>query len=471
MKIGWYQSIKNYSLIAVALFVFTTNNLIAQSDSSKLDFEVVFTNSNIQFNNTPSGNLITGYRDQSILVSALDYTKLKPVIVYQSLDQGNSWNVLMEEIQDSSLNFITNIVQTTKNNICMVIKGFARDSLQNWITNYWVWFSHDLGQNWIKHNVVGVPLGFHFELNRGVFTSTRNDTSILWTTEDYGKSWNQRALPNNMLNITPARLSDKEFLFFDNPNDGLLNDSLYYTLNIDSNKWETKKLHENFGSNNFIAFDKNWILSAHPVWANIGTTALSYILETKNGGNHWSNPVNLWEDNVWARRGLSSNSNLDSNNMVFLGPNVLYYTINGGEKWNKSNWNDSINGGTSGVYMFYNSKLNKNQVVFPVTGSYIMRYTIPGKVGINSVDLQEFQLKIYPNPVKDYLSIQFIQKKKLEGFISVWSLDGKEILRKALHSIIDFNRITINVDHLNNGIYILRFETLKNSYHLKFVKQ
>ena len=270
-----------------------------------------------------------------------------------------------------------------------------------------------------------------------------------------------------MENTAPAMLGDKEFAFFNSTNDGINKDTLYYTSNIDLGVWDTKKLNKNFGANNFIAFNKNRILSAKGVRSNVGITNLSYILETTNGGDIWTTPVNILED--WARRGLHHNSYLDSNNMVFLGPNVLYSYNNGGDTWDRAIWDDSLSGGTRGVYLFYNSFLDRRQLVFPLSDGEIVRYTIPGAVGLNASVLDNKKLKLYPNPSRNSLFIELDQSEKMIGDISIWSIEGKEVLPKSLN--FNDNTAILEISNLDRGIYILKLNTLNGGYFNRFVKE
>ncbi len=463
LQLFWKAIFNLLSIIFLFFFIPTK----AQSTATDGQFEVVYTNSTTSLPNNPTASLVTGFKDESILISSLEFWNIKPHIIHQSLDQGTSWQVLVQEF-DSTFFSVISIHQLSANHISEVVEGWALDSIGESKKNYWIRLSDDLGKTWIKHNVGGLPLGLHFEGSKGVFSSTTNDTAMLWTTENYGQTWKQRQLPSNMINTSPAMLGEKEFLFFDSTDDQIDEDSIYYTSNIDLNSWETKKLNKNFGANNFIALNKNRILSAKGVRSTVGITNLSYILETTNGGDTWTTPVNILED--WARRGLRHNSYIDSNNMVFLGPNVLYSSNNGGNTWERALWDDSLNGGTRGVYLFYNSKLDRRQLIFPVDPFYLLRYTIPGAVGLNASVLDKNNLKLYPNPSRNILFIKLSQSDKIIGEISVWSIEGKEILRESNFKNFNTNSVELNVASLNTGIYILKVKTENGFYCKRFVK-
>ncbi|MCK5766151.1 MAG: T9SS type A sorting domain-containing protein [Bacteroidales bacterium] len=61
-------------------------------------------------------------------------------------------------------------------------------------------------------------------------------------------------------------------------------------------------------------------------------------------------------------------------------------------------------------------------------------------------------IKIYPNPAKDILIIE--NPAKL-SFISIYDINGKGILHKQIFQ----GKTRINLDHLINGLYLLKFET------------
>jgi hypothetical protein len=77
--------------------------------------------------------------------------------------------------------------------------------------------------------------------------------------------------------------------------------------------------------------------------------------------------------------------------------------------------------------------------------------------------------RLYPNPSKGYLNIDFNQKVNEEPVkISVVDMAGKIIESKS-HQIKN-NAINITTSHLKNGAYLLRLESPSFKYTAKFIK-
>ncbi len=70
--------------------------------------------------------------------------------------------------------------------------------------------------------------------------------------------------------------------------------------------------------------------------------------------------------------------------------------------------------------------------------------------GINSIS-EEFGLQIYPNPVRDYLTISW-KDMPYSLNLNIYDVQGKLIYQKQVD-----NGIPISVDQLNSGVYMIRF--------------
>lgn len=106
----------------------------------------------------------------------------------------------------------------------------------------------------------------------------------------------------------------------------------------------------------------------------------------------------------------------------------------------------------------------------PAYGNYIVRavafdeYNTPSvqsnrnvELSIdNSIDnsIQTSLISVYPNPVKDVLTINFDNSiSKGEALIVLYDISGKKLMQNYLK--INNNKIMINITHLNKGDYIL----------------
>lgn len=87
-------------------------------------------------------------------------------------------------------------------------------------------------------------------------------------------------------------------------------------------------------------------------------------------------------------------------------------------------------------------------------------------VGIDEKQNDELIGKLYPNPVKNQLSIHTNTPAER---LRVYDLTGKEVISKDVSD--DGFQLTINVDQLSPGIYILKIENEKVFAVKKFIKQ
>jgi uncharacterized pyridoxamine 5'-phosphate oxidase family protein len=81
------------------------------------------------------------------------------------------------------------------------------------------------------------------------------------------------------------------------------------------------------------------------------------------------------------------------------------------------------------------------------------------------------EVKIYPNPVKDVLNIQYTGKLLNEMQIDIFDLAGKNISSRKVFDVESGQNISLNVNSLRNGIYMCKMISGKQVIGLeKFVK-
>lgn len=103
-------------------------------------------------------------------------------------------------------------------------------------------------------------------------------------------------------------------------------------------------------------------------------------------------------------------------------------------------------------------------------GYYIKTDTLGNLTGIfKSFDIKENNMKVFPNPVSDYLNINVGGKKNNQiSKITIFDIQGKQILQKQINT----SQTKLDVSRIANGIYIL--EAITNSgllFREKFIKQ
>ena len=84
---------------------------------------------------------------------------------------------------------------------------------------------------------------------------------------------------------------------------------------------------------------------------------------------------------------------------------------------------------------------------------------IEGSMGLNSSE--EYYFDIYPNPTSDYLNISNIHT---DFKVQVYSLLGSKLLEYS-------NATRINVESLNNGVYLIKIINQNRTYSKVFIKK
>lgn len=85
---------------------------------------------------------------------------------------------------------------------------------------------------------------------------------------------------------------------------------------------------------------------------------------------------------------------------------------------------------------------------FTVTNS------VPGPTGINDLNPEKINLKVYPNPAQEIINIDLFGSVKGSSSITLFNTLGQIVHQETIHT----NQVSISTKHLNNGIYTLHFE-------------
>lgn len=82
-------------------------------------------------------------------------------------------------------------------------------------------------------------------------------------------------------------------------------------------------------------------------------------------------------------------------------------------------------------------------------------------INVNSIKLNEDQIKIYPNPAQDILNIELKNKQSFEVIIS-------DIEGRVLYS--DYDESQIKLQKLNSGTYFITLRVQNNYYNYQIIK-
>ena len=90
-------------------------------------------------------------------------------------------------------------------------------------------------------------------------------------------------------------------------------------------------------------------------------------------------------------------------------------------------------------------------------------------VGLNEITKAETVLKLYPNPAKDYCIIEYKSNINEAISINVFDINRRVVISKKTNTIIGNNTISLNINNLERGIYIVKIESLSSNKTTKLI--
>ncbi len=133
--------------------------------------------------------------------------------------------------------------------------------------------------------------------------------------------------------------------------------------------------------------------------------------------------------------------------------------------FNVQHSNDGFNWETISVVYPINSKaaVYSFKHLTPKAGTNyykIQQVDKDGKFTFSQVKFVDFSLNIekfsfYPNPVADYLNIDFSSEKSFVATLSVYDLSGKLVLKSSQNINMGKNTLKVNISTLNSGTYLI----------------
>ena len=85
-------------------------------------------------------------------------------------------------------------------------------------------------------------------------------------------------------------------------------------------------------------------------------------------------------------------------------------------------------------------------------------------LGIN--DLSQLDFKIYPNPASDILNIKS-QINLSDANVTIFDAIGRQVFSSELNNS---ERLTININEWNNGVYIIQILSNKSTLVKRMIK-
>jgi len=134
---------------------------------------------------------------------------------------------------------------------------------------------------------------------------------------------------------------------------------------------------------------------------------------------------------------------------------LILHTIDGG-----ISWSEQVSNTTNTVITI--RFVDDSTGFFATTNGYIFKTTNGGITNITS--LSKYKIKIFPNPADNRLTID-IQPGIKNGFISIYSINGQQVLREPINN----HQADIDISNIESGIYLVRISKNKEVYISKII--
>ncbi len=107
-------------------------------------------------------------------------------------------------------------------------------------------------------------------------------------------------------------------------------------------------------------------------------------------------------------------------------------------------------------------------------GLLILAFVIPGKSAepdkiIMYSDQPAWEVKVFPNPVKDVLNIQYTLSEKKDIILEIRDITGKKVMEEKLEELTGSSETSVTLSELREGIYFLKFYSADKKY-FKIIK-
>lgn len=394
-------------------------------------------------------------------------------VFYSSNDKGESWDSI---IAFDALDFgnVYDVVQTTSKDIILTCSKLVPDSTDpwnRWRPKFYLKHSSDFCQTWkeydLKMPINSRPSEMTVDDNQIMFFTNAKDSTFIWYSNDFGKTWNQSFLTKDLegvASISPHILV-KDDLY------AVTHSSIQYFNSLKSpNLGQHQKVHEEFHGSNCIMTDTNNIWSAYPKPAGIGNLSRSFIVGKID--NQWKVVLDKLEpeSEIYSRGGLMQNAYYESEAMAFLGPKLIYFSFNKNNNWHPYYPPDTLRNGTNGAVMMKDG--TKYHVLYSLKAqSELVKYTLPQPTSI--VDNEKMfngNLSVYPNPSNGFSVIQIDNASENLVAYEIYTLSGQQVQNGNL-VLNDNGTGNINYQTLPKGVYILKLYADGQEQSLKLFKK
>ncbi len=269
----------------------------------------------------------------------------------------------------------------------------------------------------------------------------------VWKTLNKGNSWVKISSFSTSQKINALAVAPSN-----NQNIWAANSSTLYHTTDGGQSWSINYAYNGSGSITYIAINAN---NPNKVWISIsGFYNGEKVYQTLDGGTTWTNisgnlpnyPVNT-----------IVNDKNSSANGLYIGTDIgVYYRDD-----NLGNWvpfmKDLPNVIVKELEIFYSG----NKIRAATFGRGLWESVLYDLANNTNSQVNEIKksLKIYPNPAKDLIYIDFFNFNREKIYLSVYDVFGKELYN---NSILNNNKTTLNTSQYAKGIYFIKISS--NSY-------
>ena len=310
--------------------------------------------------------------------------------------------------------------------------------------------SVDGGNNWIKKldSTSIVPSCFAFFDTLNGITDKGGIGNTLFHTTNGGSSWTSSSNPLPSVDLIKI-YGDSLALI-----GGVGFPSGIGAAYISKNRGASWTYALGFGSfpTDFFFYNKDTIFAVGGP-ANFG----SQFSRSYNGGNTWQNvPLPIYYANGIYFKNSIEGYVVGSNSS---GIGIILRTFDLGQTW------QTFNSGI--VTRFLNIRfVNDSIALLTGTGGVIARWNCQNAVftGIYESTFQNIEVKIFPNPVKDKITLEIEGNFLTDINLKIYNSIGQPVI-----TIKGFQK-EIDLSFLKNGLYILELSDTKHQKILKFIK-
>jgi alpha-tubulin suppressor-like RCC1 family protein len=334
----------------------------------------------------------------------------------------------------------------TENNWLSISTGYAHNIAVKKDGTLWAWGLNGNGQlglgDMSNHNVpskVGMSIDWQNAICGGFNTIAKKSDGTLWF---WGRNFEGEAGngTNTLREVNPISIFSQKYMEYNNISVGYM-----HTMVVKPNGtlW-TWGLNSDYQLGDGTPTDKNipTAIGSSTNWKTV-SGGTEYTVAIKTDGTLWS-----WGSNVSGQLGFGVSGSKKSN-PTQIGTDV--------------NWQSISARGNHTIAM------KKDGTLWTWGGNY--DYYVKGPLEINCpmLDTEDIILNnnifsIYPNPAKNELNIQNLTNKVIDKII-ITDLTGKKVLEQK------GNNKQINVQQLQQGMYLLQAFSEEKSFQSKFIKQ